>query len=78
METHDVTAEQVQDGDYLLDFDNGYVFETVDPASNVIVWKGSYYQALDNQLVYIGFHDAEGNENYLILRPNHPIRVGRE
>lgn len=73
----DTIVNEVMEGDTLPDLDNGYVFEVADAASN-ISWNSAMSGAFHSDMVLIGFHDAEGNENYLILCDTHPITIERE
>lgn len=56
-----IEAHEVTEGDFLIDLDNGYVFD-VDHDENV-------YN------VTITFHDSDGNENILIVGPDFPLNV---
>lgn len=68
-------AELVEEGDFLPDLDNGYVFEVeLDPGPD---YRNDYNVSLFRGMVAIWFHDADGDENCLILQPNHPITVGK-
>lgn len=75
MDIRETTALELREGDFLVDLDNGYVFDN-ESARDEVCWQG-YAGALDASLRLISFHDAEGNENYLILMDDHPIRAGR-
>ena len=70
------TVNELGEGDFLVDLDNGYVVSN-DMAANEVQWSG-LAGALDDCLRLITFHDRFGNENYLIMAETHPIRVGRE
>jgi hypothetical protein len=63
-------ARFVKEGDFLPGLDNGYVFE--DPERNR-GWlsyprpAGGYSSAMPEDTIVIGYHDADGDECYLLL-----------
>lgn len=71
MSTITIAADEVQVGDFLPALDNGFVFETDE--SPAYTWGG----AADGFFA-IGFHDNDGNENYLFVYPESQVTVRRE
>lgn len=71
-----LTVGELEDGDFLLDLDHGYVVAN-ETARDEVCWQG-LAGALDERLRLVTFHDQHGNENYLLMDEEHPIRVGRE
>ena len=69
-------AENVRNGDFLTDLDNGYVVD-VESEPNVSLSSCRYAHGTGEGMVLITFHDAQGEENYLILRSDHPIEIER-
>jgi hypothetical protein len=61
------TANEIVEGDMLPALDNAYVFETGQARDIMSFHDGGMLIAVPSSLVYIGFHDAEGNENYLLV-----------
>lgn len=70
-----VPAEEVEEGDFLTGLDNGYVFE--EPERNPNIGYGRWNTALGEGAVLISFHDAQGDENYLICAPDMKVSVRR-
>lgn len=62
-DTFKIEAQDVSEGDMLLDLDNGYVYEDA-------VVGDLYYDNVD-----INFHDAEGNECTLSVPADFMLRV---
>lgn len=77
MNTQTIPADQVREGDTLVDLDNGYVYEDAEIDPNVSFSDGRYSFDAGRGMVLISFHGAEGDENYLLVTPDHPIKVGR-
>jgi hypothetical protein len=75
-----VQADEVQEGYFLTDLDNGYVVEVEEGGGYLSYPQTSYGQsvAMPDDTVVITFHDANGNENYLLLHPEHPLNVKRD
>lgn len=69
-----VAASEVQEGDFLVGLDNGYVFEG--PSEDVPPYESGY--ARGPGLVSISFHTAEGDEGELIVPAEMPVTVKRE
>lgn len=69
-----VRLKDIEEGDFLTGLDNGYVVD-VDSAANVSLglWSAAPYDYLK-----ITFHDAEGEEQYLIGAPNTRLSAFRE
>lgn len=76
MNTFEGTIADVVLYDTLPDLDNAYVFEVVDEAADELGWNGMG-GAIASNLRLIGFHDALGNENYLMMDNEHPIKIQR-
>lgn len=72
-----VIASEVGEGDFLIDLDNGYVYEDPQDASEVLCWQGWGYGSLDADLTYIPFHTAQGDEAFLVVPSDFEIRVQR-
>lgn len=68
-----VAADQVEEDDFLPGLDNGYVVD-VEEGPDL---RGDYNTRFAGEHVLITFHDADGNENYLLLLPEHEIEVAR-
>ena len=75
MSTITVDVENLEEGDFLVGLDDGYVFE-VDEDPNISL-DSSYNVAIGGDMVLVTFHDALGNENYLVLTRGHPVKVRR-
>lgn len=70
-----VKAEDVENGDFLVGLDNGYVID-VDTNHDI---RGDYNVRLGGEdTVLLTFNDAQGGENYLLVASDHPIDVKRE
>lgn len=70
-----IPANLVREGDFIVGLDNGYVIDVeTDEVSNP---TGRFAESLGVMTV-ITFNDAEGYENYLILRSDHPVDVRTE
>lgn len=57
-----IPANLVREGDFIVGLDNGYVIDVESLGVTTV----------------ITFNDAEGYENYLILRSDHPVDVRTE
>lgn len=70
-------AKYVEEGDYLPGLDNGYVFE-VEENNGYLSYPRSGYgmsAAMPEDTVLIGYHDAQGDECYLLLPGNTRLTV---
>ena len=72
LQPHTDTVE----GDFIVGLDNGYVVE-VDFDTDYIS-LGRLSGRLPDDMVLITYHDQDGEENYLILREEHPVTVERK
>lgn len=77
MSTETVDVQDLREGDFLVGLDSGYVF-SVDENPDVSMGDGSYHFNMGDGMVLVTFHDAQGNENYLLLTQGHPVDVRRE
>ncbi len=68
-----INAESVEEGMYLSALGDGYVvdFEEVGEAD----FRDRHNLGLARDKVCITFHDANGEENYLLLQPDCPVQV---
>lgn len=74
-----IPANEIEVGDFLPGIDNGYVFE-VEEGNGYLSYPSTSYgmnSAMPEDTVLVSFHDADGNENYLILSPECEIEVKR-
>lgn len=71
-----VAATEVETGDFLPGFGNGYVVE-VEPDTECSAFTGRYNAALGTFTV-LTFHDQDGEENYALLTPESRVTVARE
>lgn len=69
-----VAAGEVEPGNYIPCLDNAYVFE-VDHSPDI---RNEYNQNIADGLVMVTYHDAEGEEGYLLLTPATRIEVLRQ
>lgn len=77
--TMKIPANELREGDFLPGLDNGYVVE-VEENNGYLSYpmtSGGYSAAMPDDTVLITFHDAEGNENYLLLAPSCDVEVKR-
>lgn len=74
MAEFNIPAEEVQEGDFLLGLDHGYVFEIEEDHD----LRGDYNCSFGKGLILITYHTAQGDENYALLSPESLVRVGRE
>jgi hypothetical protein len=70
-----VTASEVQEGDFLPGLDNGYVFQ--EPETDHDLRDGRYNTAVGRGLALISFHDQNGDECYLLAPPDMTVTVTR-
>ena len=74
-----ITAEEVTEGDTLVGLDNGYVVE-VEEGNGYLSYPRTGFgssAAMPEDTLVITFHDAEGNENYLLASPTLELEVSR-
>lgn len=71
-----VKAKKVKVGDYLPGLDNGYVFDEPE-RDPYVVFDNRFPANMGSGMVLITFHDAEGNENYVVCGKDMPITVMR-
>jgi len=71
MNTENVPASELREGDMLPGIGNAYVFEVEEGNGYLSYPRTGYGQsvAMPEDTVLIGFHDAEGEENYMLLNP---------
>lgn len=75
-------AKNVREGDTLVDIGNGYVFETTQNTNGYFRVETEYSRynmagTFSEDTVAIGFHDANGEENYLIVSGDTPLQIQR-
>lgn len=68
-----VDAGDVQKGDMIPGLGNAYVFDVEENPD----FRDGDNIGLARDKVCITFHDAEGEENYLLIQPHVPITVKR-
>lgn len=74
-----ISASEVQEGDFLPGLDNGYVFE-VEEGNGYLSYpatSGGINTAMPEDTILISFHDADGEENFLLANPNMELEVNR-
>ena len=71
-----VMADAVMEGDFIPGLDNGYVV-TAEEGDVQIALPGDNEYGLLESVVTITYHDAEGDECYLILNPGSLVTVER-
>lgn len=73
-----VKARKVRAGDFLPGIDNGYVVES-EPNDGYLSYPGGgrYTAAMPEDTQMITFHDANGDEGYLLLPGNSLVTVER-
>jgi hypothetical protein len=77
-----VRASQVREGDFLPGLGNGYVFE--EPVTNdgylnyPVTGSGRYDAAMPSDTMVISFHDADGEECYLLLPAGSRLTVSHD
>lgn len=71
MKRETIPASDAEVGMFIVGLDNGYIVD-VEESSDL---RGNYNQAFGAGLLLITFHDANGDENYLLLQPDHPLTV---
>lgn len=77
--TMKIPANELREGDFLPGLDNGYVFE-VEEGNGYLSYPSTGYgmaSAMPADTLLVSFHDAEGNENYLLLSPTCELEVNR-
>lgn len=72
-----IEVSELRAGDMLPGVGNGYVFE-VEHEEGVNSFSTRGYDTYLGEFTVVTFHDAEGDENYMILNPNGFIEVERE
>lgn len=74
-----IEASKVREGDFLTGLDNGYVYKTEDNESGYLSYPGysRYGVAMPEDTVLISFHDAEGQECFLLLPGDFEIEISR-
>lgn len=78
-ETLKVKAKKVREGDFIPGLANGYVFEK-ERSERFTYPAGalhSYSNVSMGDTVLIVYHDAEGEENYLLLKPDTELTIVR-
>lgn len=79
MATLKVQADAVQEGDFIPGLDNGYVFEVEENQGwlsypRTVPGQGA---AMPSDTVMISYHDADGEECYLLLPAESMLTVER-
>jgi hypothetical protein len=82
METFTAKANEVQVWDTLPGLGNGYVFEVTENTEGYFKVETEYSRyntagSFGEDFVAIGFHDENGEENYLIVSGNTRLQVQR-
>ena len=77
-----VKAKNVREGDTLPGLGSGYVFEVTENTEGYFKVETEYSRyspagCFGEDFVAIGFHDENGEENYLIVSGNTRIQVQR-
>lgn len=75
-----VSANEVQEGDFLPGLDNGYVFEVEEGNGYLSYPRTDSGQSvcMPEDTILIGFHDAEGEECYLLLPGESMLTIERK
>jgi len=73
-----IPVQDLQEGDFLVGLDNGYVFTVEEDISDSISLDRTYNVSLGGDMVLVTFHDSNGDENYLILNRDFPVTVRSE
>lgn len=74
-----IPASELREGDSLTGLDNGYVFE-VEEGNGYLSYPSTSYgmaAAMPEDTILVSFHDADGEENYLLLNPECLVEVNR-
>lgn len=73
----DIPASEIQTGDFIPGLGDAYVFEVEhDQGVNSFSTRG-YDTYLGDNWTVVTFHDAQGEENYMILNPECRVEVQR-
>jgi hypothetical protein len=67
-----IPAEEVREGYSLPDLDFGYV---IDVEESPELSYGRHSASFADGMIMITFHDANGNENYLIVQKDYDVLV---
>lgn len=73
-----IRAKFVEEGDFLPGLGDGYVFETPECGEGYLSYPRTSYGtpvAMPRDTIIIGFHDAEGEENYILINPEAMVTV---
>lgn len=75
--TTQITASDLREGDTIPALDNAYVVE-VEVNDGYFTYPGGRMNvAMDDDTILVTWHDANGGENYMLVRPDHPFEVTR-
>jgi hypothetical protein len=75
--TGTVKAEDVPEGAFLPNLDDGYVID-VEEDPDITMNSSRYSFGVGDGMVLITFHDKDGEENYLLLNKEHPVDIRYE
>jgi len=73
----DVLAKGIHEGDTIPSLDNAYVVEVDDEFDGGLYEVGQFTAAFPDHTVLVTYHDRDGEENYLLLRPETLLTVIR-
>lgn len=76
-----IKASQVREGDYLPGLDNGFVIQDPEKNAGYLSYPtptSGYSVAMPGDTVVITFHDADGEECYLLLPSDSRLTVSHD
>lgn len=77
-----IKASQVREGDYIPGLDNGYVIQDPEVNDGYLSYPatstGGYNVAMPSDTVVITYHDADGEECYLLLPSDSRLTVSHD
>jgi hypothetical protein len=73
-----VTALNINEGDYLPGISNGYVVEVEENNGYTSYPNDRYNAAVPSDTIIVTFHNEQGDEGYLLLPPDTRVTVLRE
>lgn len=75
--TYKIQARFLREDDWIPGLDNAYVVEVRRGADYEIPGSGTYPnpRVSAGDVVYVTYHDAEGEENYMLLQPTAMLTI---
>lgn len=77
--TQTIEASELQEGDFIPGLDNAYVYE-VETGNGYLSYPSTGYgmaTAMPEDTLLVTYHDADGNENYMLLSPEARLTIER-